>query len=106
MRGLAKLAEITPFMLRQIERGLEKVLEVPTFSFLTEDKNTTDLVIRANERKKMIVGNLSYELLFPDLTGALAASLMTLPPNAISSDTLLEHKGEEVAYILEGNIVY
>lgn len=97
MRELAKLAEITLSMLREIERGLAnpsiqtlkllaKALEVPTFGFLMEDTNTADLVVRANERKKMNVGNLSYELLSPDLTGALAASLMTLPPNAISSD--------------------
>ncbi|MBO1581633.1 MULTISPECIES: helix-turn-helix domain-containing protein [Bacillus] len=117
MRELAKLAEITPSMLSQIERGLAnpsiqtlkllaKALEVPTFSFLMEDTNTNDLVVRANERKKMIVGNLSYELLSPDLTGALAVSLMTLPPNAISSDKLLEHKGEEIAHILEGKIIF
>ncbi len=117
MRELAKLAEITPSMLSQIERGLAnpsiqtlkllaKALEVPTFSFLMEDTNTNDLVVRANERKKMIVGNLSYELLSPDLTGALAVSLMTLPPNAISSDKLLEHKGEEIAHILEEKIIF
>ncbi|MDZ5608959.1 helix-turn-helix domain-containing protein [Bacillus pseudomycoides] len=117
MRELAKLAEITPSMLSQIERGLAnpsiqtlkllaKAIEVPTFSFLMEDTNTNDLVVRANERKKMIVGNLSYELLSPDLTGALAVSLMTLPPNAISSDKLLEHKGEEITHILEGKIIF
>ncbi|AIK40587.1 DNA-binding protein [Bacillus pseudomycoides] len=116
MRELAKMAEITPSMLSQIERGLAnpsiqtlkllaKALEVPTFSFLIEDTNTDDLVIRANARKKMIVGNLSYELLSPDLTGALAVSLMTLPPNSVSSEKLLEHKGEEIAHVLEGQII-
>ncbi|HEK9099520.1 hypothetical protein KFD70_00310 [Bacillus pfraonensis] len=54
----------------------------------------------------MIVGNLSYELLSPDLTGALVASLMTSPLNAISLDIFLKHKGEEVTHILEGNIVF
>lgn len=115
IRELAQLAEITPSMLSQIERGLAtpsiqtlkmlaKSLDVPTFSFLLEETNTADLVVRSGERKKMIVENVSYELLSPDFTGNLAAAIMHVPPNHSSSDKLLEHKGEEVAYVLEGKI--
>ncbi|MCM3650374.1 helix-turn-helix domain-containing protein [Metabacillus litoralis] len=114
-RELAKKAEITPSMLSQIERGLAnpsiqtlkvlaKALDVPTFSFLLEETNTEDLVVRSNERKKMVVENLSYELLSPDFTGTLATVIMNVPPNTSSSDKLLEHKGEEVAFVLEGKI--
>lgn len=114
-RELAKIAEITPSMLSQIERGLAnpsiqtlkvlaKALDVPTFSFLLEESNTEDLVVRSNERKKMVVENLTYELLSPDFTGTLATAIMNVPPNTTSSEKLLEHKGEEVAFILEGKI--
>lgn len=65
-RELAKIADITPSMLSQIERGLAnpsiqtlkvlaKALDVPTFSFLLEETNTEDLVVRYNERKKWLL---------------------------------------------------
>jgi transcriptional regulator with XRE-family HTH domain len=115
IRELAKLAEITPSMLSQIERGLAnpsiqtlkilaRTLDVPTFSFFIEEKNTADLVVRKNQRKKMVIENLSYELLSPDFTGNLVSAIMTVPPNTSSSEKLLEHKGEEVAFVLEGKI--
>ncbi|MDQ1144085.1 transcriptional regulator with XRE-family HTH domain [Bacillus sp. SORGH_AS 510] len=114
-RELAKIAEITPSMLSQIERGLAnpsiqtlkvlaKALDVPTFSFLLEETRTEDLVVRAQERKKMVVENLSYELVSPDFTGTLATAIMNVPPQTASSEKLLEHKGEEVAFVLEGRI--
>lgn len=115
IRELAKLAEITPSMLSQIERGLAnpsiqtlkilaKTLDVPTFSFFIEEKNTADLVVRKDQRKKMVIENLSYELLSPDFTGNLVSAIMTVLPNTSSSEKLLEHKGEEVAFVLEGKI--
>lgn len=114
-RELAKIAEITPSMLSQIERGLAnpsiqtlkvlaKALDVPTFSFLLEESNTEDLVVRSTDRKKMVVENLSYELVSPDFTGTLASAIMNVPPNTSSSEKLLEHKGEEVAFVLQGKI--
>jgi len=114
-RELAKLAEITPSMLSQIERGLAnpsiqtlkvlaKTLNVPTFSFLLEEIVTEDLIVRSNKRKKIIIDNLTYELLSPDFTGNLATALMKVPSNTSSSENPLEHRGEEVAYILEGKI--
>lgn len=56
------MADITPSMLSQIERGsanpsiqtlkvLAKALDVPTFSFLLEDTNTDDLIVRSHKRK-------------------------------------------------------
>ncbi len=114
-RELAKLADITPSMLSQIERGLANpsiqtlkilanVLGVPTFSFLLEETNTSDLVVRSKQRKNIIVENVSYELVSPEFTGTLATAIMKLPPHTSSSEKLLEHKGEEVAFVLEGKI--
>ena len=114
-RELAKLAEITPSMLSQIERGLAnpsistlkilaKCLDVPTFSFLLEEINTSHLVVRSNERKTMKVKELTYSLVSPDFTGNLATAIMEVPPMNSSSESPLAHKGEEVAYVLEGKI--
>lgn len=114
-RELAKSAEITPSMLSQIERGLAnpsiqilkvlaKTRNVLTFSLLLEETITEDLIVRSSKRKKMISDNLSYELLSPNFTGNLATATMKIPSNTSSSENLLEHRGEEVAFILEGKI--
>jgi len=114
-KELAKLAEITPSMLSQIERGLAnpsiqtlkvlaKNLDIPTFMFFLEETSTSDLIVREDRRKKMVVDNLSYELLSPDFKGNLATVIMNVPPNTTSSEKLLSHKGEEIALILEGKI--
>ncbi|MGG4132165.1 helix-turn-helix domain-containing protein [Paenibacillus illinoisensis] len=115
IRELAALAGITPSMLSQIERGLANpslqtlkvlatALDVPTFYFFIEETPTAELVVRSNERKKMIVGNLTYELVSPDFSGTLATAIMRISPGASSSDTPLAHKGEEVAFVMEGKI--
>lgn len=112
---LAKLAQITPSMLSQIERGLAnpsihtlkvlaKTLNVPTFSFFLEETITEDLIVKSGNRKKMIIDHLSYELLSPDFTGNLATAIMKVPANVSSSEQPLGHRGEEVAFILEGRI--
>ncbi|MGM0864132.1 MAG: helix-turn-helix domain-containing protein [Bacillota bacterium] len=115
IRELAKTAEITPSMLSQIERGianpsiqtlkvLAKVLNVPTFSFLLEEVNTEELVVRSKNRRKMVIDHLSYELVSPDISGKLAMAIMKFPPNSTSSEKPLGHKGEEVAFVLTGQI--
>ncbi|KIL14447.1 cupin domain-containing protein [Bacillus safensis] len=114
-KELANLSGITPSMLSQIERGLAnpsiqtlkilaKNLNIPTFMFFLEDTETSNLIIKPNERKKMIVDNLSYELLTPDLNGEMATVIMNVPPNSASSEKLMEHHSEEIAYILQGKI--
>jgi quercetin dioxygenase-like cupin family protein len=48
--------------------------------------------------------NLSYELLSPNLQGALEFLLMDLTPNSQSSEELMSHEGEEAAYVIEGKV--
>lgn len=118
IKDLAALAGVTPSLLSQIERGLAnpslntinaiaKVLDVPLFSFFTTSTNTRELVVKADKRKKMILperDNILYELLSPDLNGSIELALMKLTPSSDSSEELLEHEGEEVAFVLEGKI--
>lgn len=118
IKDLALLAGVTPSLLSQIERGLAnpslntinaiaKVLDVPLFSFFTTSTNNRELVVKADKRKKMILperDNILYELLSPDLNGSIELALMKLTPSSDSSEELLEHEGEEVAFVLEGKI--
>lgn len=115
MRELAKLANISPSMLSQIERGLANpsiqtlkelagTLDIPVFYFFLEQTPTDSLIIRKNEHRRMNVNGLSYELLSPDLAGDLETVIMTVPKGVTSSEALVGHKGEEIAYILQGDV--
>lgn len=115
MRKLAELGGITPSMLSQIERGLanpsiqtlkvlSSVLDVPIFYFFLEEKATDNLITRKNEHKRMEIKELSYELLSPDLEGQLETVIMRVPNGVTSSDVPVGHKGEEIAYVLNGKI--
>ncbi|WP_062806334.1 helix-turn-helix domain-containing protein [Enterococcus pernyi] len=115
IRELARLTNLTPSLLSQIERGLSnpslqslkiisQVLDVPTFYFFLEEIEPADLIVRANERKKILVHELTYELLSPDFSGEIETVLMRIPPHSRSSDVPMGHKGEEVAYIMLGTV--
>ena len=118
IRDLAKLAGVTSSLLSQIERGLAnpslntlktiaKTLEVPLFTFFVAPVNTKELVIRSDKRKKMMFPDSEsavYELLSPDLSGSIEFALMKLAPLSHSSRELMEHEGEEAAFVLEGKI--
>lgn len=117
LRQLAKKINVTPSLLSQIERGLANPslntlrmiaisLDIPLFSLFTEPANVTKLIIRADNRKKIIFphSNWEYTLLSPDLSGAIEMVLMTIPPQSQSSEIPLAHPGEEVAYILSGKV--
>ena len=118
IRELAKLADVTPSLLSQIERGvanpsintlkiIAKVLETPIFAFFVSTVGVEDLIVKNGERKKIVFSenhNFSYELLSPDLSGAIEMALMTIKQDSWSSEEIMGHEGEEVAYIIEGKI--
>lgn len=115
---LAKMAGVTPSLLSQIEKGtanpsintlkvISKSLDIPLFTFFVTHVNTDELIVRSNKRKKMIFpqnNNLSYELLSPNLNGAIELALITLTTNSQSSNETMSHEGEEVAYVLNGKV--
>ena len=118
IRSLSDLSGVTSSMLSQIERGLAnpsintlktiaKALDVPIFNFFMSSVDSETLVVRADQRKKMIFpdnNNFAYELLSPNTSGAIGLMLMTLTPNTTTSEELMGHTGEEAAYISEGKI--
>lgn len=118
IRELANLSEVTPSLLSQIERGLanpsintlkkiSKVLEVPLYTFFVSSVEIESLVVRANNRKSLNYpeeSSFEYELLCPDLNGAIEFALMKLSPNSSTADTFYKHEGEEVIYVMEGKV--
>lgn len=115
---LAEKIGISPSMLSQIERGvsnpsittlrmLAKVLDVPLFRFFTPIENTSRLVIRKEKRAKIIFPEspvLPYEVLSPNLNHSIAMLLLTLEPQSASAKQSTKHTGEEIAYILCGEV--
>ncbi|RDY23867.1 helix-turn-helix domain-containing protein [Romboutsia maritimum] len=118
IKELATLAGVTPSLLSQIEKGsanpslntlkqISKALDVQLFNFFIQDVSSENLVVRHNNRKKMIfpeTDNFTYELLTPNSNSTIEFMLMKIPPGLSSSDQLFSHKGEEVAYVSKGSV--
>lgn len=118
IKELANLTGVTSSLLSQIEKGsanpsintlkqISNALDIPLFNFFINDVPTEDLVVRSNNRKKIIFSesnSFAYELLTPDSKGSIEFMLMKIPPKESSSEELFSHKGEEVAYVTRGSI--
>ena len=90
IRELAKLANVTPSLLSQIERGLANpsvnslksianALSTPLFTFFTSEVVKEDLIVRGDNRKKVILpgeDNVIYEMLTPGLGDNLEFNVM------------------------------
>ncbi|MBN2797194.1 MAG: helix-turn-helix domain-containing protein [Clostridia bacterium] len=121
IKDLATQASVTPSMLSQLERGLANpsintlktiasALDVPLFTFFIEDNHQANLVVKPSERKQVILPSegdeiIVYELLSPDLNGDIEMATMTLSPGSHTSKDNFKHAGEEVAYVIRGNVV-
>lgn len=120
IKELAKMTNVTSSLLSQIERGLanpslntlesiSRALDEPMFNFFIPENTMDQLVIRQSDRKRIILpenDGLEYELLTPDLKGNIEMVLLTLPAKNDSSAEQTTHKGEEVAYVMEGDLVF
>jgi len=118
IKELSKKSGVTSSMLSQIENGhanpsinslktIAKALEVPIFNFFISPIDTSSLVVRADQRKKMILPDndaFAYELLSPNTNGSIGMMLMTLKPKTSSSKSLMDHPGEEEAFVKKGQI--
>lgn len=116
IRELAKLADVTPSLLSQIERGLANpsvnslksvasALNIPLFTFFVDEVNKKDFIVRKDSRKKVILPeseNVIYEILSPQVSDNFEFAIMNLSPNTSSCVNSISHKGYEIAYILDG----
>ena len=118
LQALAEQVHITPSMLSQIERDLanpsintlkliSKALNIPLFQLFTTSGNM-DTIVRRGNRKKIHMPNAGasyeYELLTPDTNGAIEFILQKFKANSDSGDAIQSHEGEEVAYVLNGQL--
>lgn len=104
--------------LSQIERGMGN----PSFATLVKISHALDIsvgrlleaagshdpVVRQKDRRRLegsqavVENGTTYELLTPNLDGALEVLYLEIPPGASTESTPFSHRGEEVGYILEG----
>ena len=122
IKELAKMVDVSSSLLSQIERDLanpslntlrsiSNQLEIPMFSLFEERDKLTTMVVRSSDRIRIIDGRSSsdefeqgYDLLSPDLKGAIQMCEMSLGPYQYNSDKLDKHQAEEVAICTEGRI--
>ena len=118
LKALSEKVNITPSMLSQIEhdqanpsintlKSISSALNVPLYQFFTTNSTHEDIVVRKGSRKKILSsGNNSYEyeLLTPDNTGAIEFVLQRFKPLSNSGDAVQSHEGEEVFYVLKGQL--
>ena len=118
LKALAESAGVSSSLLSQIEKGsanpsintiknIADILETPLFLFFKEEVPRDSFIVRRGDRKTMSFSKgeeASYELLTPDLSGEIEFMMLNLQPGAESSQRRREHRGEEVAYILDGSV--
>ncbi|ERT56526.1 MULTISPECIES: helix-turn-helix domain-containing protein [Megasphaera] len=118
LKELASKVEISLSMLSQIEHGnanpslktLEAIscaLKVPIVRLFSETQTVNDLIVRSNKRTSIIFPEspgLEYEVLTPNRSSSLAMLILTLKAHGSSGIQKTKHTGEEIAYILEGNV--
>lgn len=113
---LARKIGKTSSYLSQIERGMaspsimalreiSKVLEVPIFYFLVDDKKQS-AIVRKDKRRilQFPESHLTYELLSPDLSRQIELIRTRIEPGASTCSKPLSHKGEECTLVVEGRM--
>jgi transcriptional regulator with XRE-family HTH domain len=119
LEQLAERAGLSSGIVSQLERGKGN----PSFATLVQIAHGLDVpvgrlmlvgevaspVVRATERRRIdgphIAGNnCIYEMLTPDLSGALQATWVRSAPGHDTSDTPFLHNGEEFGVVLAGRL--
>lgn len=113
---LASLADLSPGLLSQIERGqgnpslttlikLSHALEVPVGRFFGDNDRAGALVRKAARRRLLVAEeNLVYELLTPNMHGQLGMVRAQIAAGWDNEDAPFIHAGEECVTILEGQL--
>jgi len=117
IEGLAKAAGVSAGGISQIERGvgnpafttLVKIaygMQVPVGSFLQTDQEPPGLVVRKENRKRLVPSEgLIYELLTPDLNRQLEVLRVQIARDFDNSERPFVHEGEECVHMLEGELL-
>jgi transcriptional regulator with XRE-family HTH domain len=114
---LARQAGLSNGLLSQLERGignpsietlanLARALGIPIGSFFEPASATPDDVVHPHTRSHLVLADkrMTYQLLVPDLKGALSMLYIELPANFSNADAPFCHHGEEVVLVLSGSV--
>lgn len=117
---LAEASGLSVGVVSQLERGmgnpsfatlvqLAHGLSVPVGRLLLHIDDNDSPIVRKAERRRvdghgLATANVTYELLTPDLTGALEATWVTSQPGHDTSKTPFTHNGEEFGIVISGSL--
>jgi transcriptional regulator with XRE-family HTH domain len=114
---LARKSNVSSGLLSQLERGmgnpsietlsqLARTLGIPIGSFFEPVSAISDDVVHPHSRRHLVLAdrNMTYQLLVPNLQGALSMLYIELPPRFSNVDAPFSHHGEEVVFVLSGSI--
>jgi transcriptional regulator with XRE-family HTH domain len=114
---LARKAGVSNGLLSQLERGmgnpsietlsrLARTLAIPIGSFFESVSAILDDVVHPHTRRHLVLadGSMTYQLLVPDMQGALSMLYIELPPGFTNEDAPFNHHGEEIVFVLSGSI--
>lgn len=118
LEELADRSSVSAATLSQLERGqgnpsfatLLKIangLKVPVPVFFQSDTTDEGIVVRRPHRKRLVFSKdegRTYELLSPDVKGAIEMLWVELEPGVWTEDERVAHEGEECLLVLEGRL--
>ncbi|WP_298861442.1 XRE family transcriptional regulator [uncultured Microbacterium sp.] len=121
LADLATATGLSPAIISQLERGLANPsfttlaqlahgLDIPVGKLLPAFQESKSPVVRRHERRDLRratpegAGQAVYELLVPDLNGALEALWVVTDPGHDTSTTPFTHGGEEFGLIISGRM--
>src|SRR5690606_40725076 len=115
LRKLAELAEVSPGLISQVERGLTqpsldtlrqiaRALDTPLFSLLEDDVEQV-AVVRKNERMSIqSASGVQYQRVSPGF-GSIEMLAGFLPPGGSSVGQRWSHPAEECVLVTEGQLL-
>jgi transcriptional regulator with XRE-family HTH domain len=118
LEELTDRSGVSAATLSQLERGqgnpsfatLLKIangLKVPVPVFFQSDTTDEGIVVRRPHRKRLVFSKdegRTYELLSPDVKGAIEMLWVELEPGVWTEDERVAHEGEECLLVLEGRL--
>lgn len=118
VEALSSASGVSVGLISQLERGqgnpsfmtlrhLASALDVPVGYFLEGPEPSAPMVVRATERKRLQLpteDGLVYELLTPNLHGALEILRSQIPAGFDNRQRPFQHAGEECVHLLSGTL--
>lgn len=114
---LAGKAGISSGLLSQLERGLgnpsietlsqlARTLSIPIGTFFETASTPPGEVVHPHSRRRLVLEDtgMTYQLLVPDMQGALSMLYIELPPGFSNANAPFNHNGEEIVLVLSGSI--